>query len=367
VHKLPRICSILVVAVSHSLLDGQFLASPSYEVPANPSIETPTTLFIDVYRTSPFERVDSYPLGGINPDGSESIAFIAISHDTRFIAYVQMGGLQILDRTTGVMSAPGFNFVEFEGLEFNPVSNLLAYLIGRGVTVIDATNPAVQYDLFDDVYGGGVNNISWSPDGRYLASGVFRGGETGHDVIVWDMTVLEPGINREPAFALLGGEPSAIAWRDANTLASFGNGGVSIFDITSRSLIVFIPNPENLSWSQGSWSPDGTQLLARGRNRISDTDTVVALQIWDVSGLPAYETLTYEEYDRPRNLVRWDSNGLFFSTFEGLVRNNELLSVQLTATAQFTPPPPTPTATPVLTATPSPAPTLTPAAPATPP
>lgn len=348
--------------------DSQFLAAARFEIPANPSIETPTTQFIDVYRVSPFELVDSYPLGELDPNYPNAIEFIAISHDARWIAYVKLGGVYIFDRSTGETIQHGFNFMEFEGLEFNPVNNLLAYLIGRGVTVIDATNPTVQYDLFDDVYGGGVNNIAWSPDGRYLASGVFRGGETGHDVIVWDMTALEPGINREPAFALLGGEPSAIAWRDANTLASFGTGGVTIFDIPSRSLIVFIPNPENLSWSQGSWSPDGTQLLARGRNRISDSDTVVALQIWDVSGLPAYETLIYEEYDRPRNLVRWDSNGLFFSTFEGLVRNDELLSVQLTATAQFTPPPSptsTPTETPTPTATFTPTPTETPTATAT--
>jgi WD40 repeat protein len=318
--------------------DDQFLVAPRYEVPPEPSVETPITLFMDVYRVNPFERIDSYPLGGLDLNRPETIESVAISYDARFIAYVQMGSLYVFDRTTGETNIAGPNFVEYEGIEFNPVNHLLAYVVGRGITVLNATNSNVQYELFDNVYGGRVNDIAWSPDGRYLAHGVFRGGETGHDVVVWDVTALLPGINREPAFALLGGEPVHVAWRDSNTLASFGSGGVSIFDVPTRSLIVFVSSPSGLLWSDGDWNPDGTRLIASGSNTAASEP---AIQIWDVSNLPAYESISYQEGIIGGD-IHWLDDGLFYQSRGGLRRNDELLSVQLTATALFITPTPTP-------------------------
>lgn len=321
--------------------DGRYMVAARYELPAVRDIDTRSDNFIDVYRVSDFSLVASYE---ILDDGPE---FVAISHDTRLIAYVKVGGLYVLDTTTGETTQHTNNFFEFEGLEFNPVNNLLAYLIGRRVTVFDPTNPSVHYDLLDNVYGGTIPNIAWSPDGRYLAHGVFRGGETGHDVVVWDVTDLESPIDEEPSFALLGGEPVHVAWRDSDMLASFGSGGVSIFDIPSRSLIVFIPNPGSLSWSRGTWSPDGSQLIAAGGYRVPGQPNPV-IQIWNVSNLPAYESIFYQE-GVIGNAIRWTTSGLFYRSRGGLRREGEFLAPQLTATALGTPVMPsalTPTTTP---------------------
>lgn len=318
--------------------DGRYMAGIRYELPAVRDIDTLPDTFVDVYQVNDFSLVVSYDLP------NEATEFVAISHDTRLIAYVQVGGLYVLDTTTGETVQHSYNFFEFEGLEFNPVNNLLAYLIGRGVTVFDPTNPAVHYDLLDNVYGGTIPSIAWSPDGRYLTHGVFRGGETDHDVVVWDVTNLESPIDNEPSFALLGGEPVHVAWRDPETLASFGSGGVSVFDVPTRSLIVFIPNPGSLRWSEGIWSPDGTQLLASGGN-----GNEAVIQIWNVSNLPAYESVFYQE-GVIGNGVRWTTSGLFYSSRGGMRRDGEFLAPQLTATALGTPVMPsalTPTVTPV--------------------
>lgn len=343
--------------------DGRYMVAARYERLAVQDEETVWQTFVDVYRVSDFSLVATYEILDDDPE------FLAISHDTRLIAYVKVGGLYVLDTITGETTQHSYNFLEFEGLEFNPVNNLLAYLTGRCITVFDPTNSAVYYDLLDNAYGGTIPNIAWSPDGRYLAHGVFRGGETDHDVVVWDVTDLESPIDDEPSFALLGGEPVHVAWRDPETLASFGSGGVSIFDIPTRSLILFIPNPGSLSWSRGTWSPDGTQLIASGGYRVPGQPNPV-IQIWDVSNLPAYESVFYQE-GVSGNDLHWTSSGLFYSSRGGLRRDGEFLASQLTATALGTPVMPsflTPTATPVgFVASPTPSltpitPTLTPSA-----
>lgn len=320
--------------------DGNYMVAVRYELPAIRNIDTISDVFIDVYQVSDFSLVASYDIP------NEGTEFVAISHDIRLIAYIQLGGLYILDTITGKTTQPTFNFYEFEALEFNPVNNLLAYVIGRGITVFDPTNPEVHYELFDDVYGGRISSVAWSPDGRYLAHGVFRGGETSHDVVVWDVTDLESPIDNAPSFALLGGEPVHIAWRDPNLLASFGSGGVSIFDVPTRSLVVFIPNPNNLYWSEGIWSPDRTQLLASGGN-----GNEAVIQIWNVSNLPVYESIFYQVGIISRG-IKWTTSGVFYSSRGGLRRDGEFLAPQLTATALGTPIMPSTLMSPTATPTP---------------
>lgn len=317
--------------------DGRYIAVVSYTYPFGRDPNTFPDTFVNVYQVSDFSLVASYDIP------KEETEFVAISHDAKLIAYVQSGGLYVLDTETGETTQETFNFYEFEELEFNPVNNLLAYVIGRGITVFDPTNPAFHHELLDNVYGGTIASLAWSPDGRYLANGVYRAGSQTFDVLVWDIPTLQNPIEEAPSFALEGAKPNHIAWRDPETLASFGAGGVSVFDVPTRSLTVFIPNPSNLVWSEGVWSPDGTQLLASGEN---ENDAVI--QIWNVSNLPAYESIFYQEGVIGTN-PNWTNFGLFYSS-QNLHRDGEFLVPQLTATALGTPVMPsalTPTATPV--------------------
>lgn len=117
----------------------------------------------------------------------------------------------------------------------------------------------------------------------------------------------------------MGGEPVFVAWRDSDSLASFGSGGVSIFDIPIRSQIVFILNPENLRWSEDVWIPAGTGLLASGEN-----DVATVIQIWDVSDLPTYKSVFYQEGIIDGN-VHWTNSGLFYISRGGIRRDNNFL------------------------------------------
>ena len=332
--------------------NGQFMVFARYEVSTGESASNWPRLYIDVYRVDPFLLEGTYPLGEINPDGTETLELVAINRDARLIAFVQSGGLYLLDRQTGAITQETANFYEFEALEFNPVNNLLAYVIGRGITVMDPDDPAIRYELLDDVYGGRISSVAWSLDGRYLANGVHRPGSDTFDVLLWDVTSLDEPIVYEPTVALEGAEPNHVAWRDANTLAAFGEAGIMIYDIPTRSMMAFIENPDGLVWSDGGWSPDGTKLIAAGVNRASG-QRVAALQIWNVSNLPNHETVGDEQRVYAEN-INWLDSGLFYDSGAGLRINGEPLAPQLTATAQAIP---TYRATPTET----PSPTLTPA------
>ena len=324
--------------------DGRYMITIRAEPPAIINESTLYDTFIDVYETSGFTRVAAHDVSDTAGE------FLAISHDAQWIAFVDQGGLYLLDRQTGAITQETANFYEFESLEFNPVNNLLAYVIGRGITVFDPTDPAIQYELLDDVYGGTIASLAWSPDGRYLANGVYRAGSDTFDVLLWDVTSLDEPIVYEPTLALEGAEPNHVAWRDANTLAAFGEAGIMIYDIPTRSMITFIENPDGLVWSDGDWSPDGTKLIAAGGNRAAEQPTPV-IQVWDVSNLPSYESISYQEGTIGADIY-WLLTGLFYSSRGGLRLNGEFLAPQLTATAQaaLTQDPdlyPTPTPTPV--------------------
>jgi WD40 repeat protein len=325
--------------------DGRYMVAYRAEWPAEIDETTTPNIFIDLFQMSDFSRLVSYDV----PD--DDIEFVSLSHDARLIAFVQLGGLYLLDRQTGAVTKETANYYEFEALDFSPVNNLLAYVIGRGITVFDPFNPQTEYQLIDNVYGGTIASLAWSPDGRYLANGVYRAGSDTFDVLLWDMPSLQESIIYEPTFALEGAEPNDVAWRDAHTLAAFGASGVMIYDISTRSLITLIPNPPNLVWSRGTWSPDGTQLIASGGNRAATQPTPV-IQSWDVSNLPAYETISYQEGTIGAEL-HWISHGLFYASRGGLRLNGEFLAPQLTATAQVTPSP-THTLTPTPALTPAP-------------
>jgi hypothetical protein len=317
--------------------NGQFLAVVRYEYPEVRNRETTRQTIINVYQVSDFSLVATYDIS------DEPVELLVISHDRRFIAFVQVGGLYVLDTTTGETVQRTYNFLEFEELEFNPVNHLLAYVFGRGITVFDALNPDVQYDLIDSVYGGGITSLAWSPDGRYLANGVYRAGSDTFDVLLWDVPTLQNPLEEVPTFAFLGAEPNHVAWRDANTLAAFGETGIMIYDLPTRSLIVFIPSPSGVVWYEGTWSPEGDRLFASGGN-----GQAPIMQIWDVSNLPDYQSIFYREGTSSTD-VSWTDFGLFYST-NGLYRDGEALVPQLTATVQGTPVMPsflTPTATPV--------------------
>ena len=339
--------------------DGQYLVTLRLESDGVTDEEAPLNAFVDVYETTSFSLLATY---SIFP---ESYKFLAISPDARFIAFVSYGGLYVLDRQSGTITQETFNFYEFEAVEFNPVTNLLAYVIGRGITVFDPTDSNVRYELLDNVHGGSITSLAWSPDGRYLANGVYRAGSDTFDVLLWDIPSLQEAIVYEPTFALEGAEPNQIAWRDASTLAAFGETGIMIYDVPSRSLTTFISNPPGVVWFNGDWSPDGTQLVAGGVTRSASV-----IQIWNVSNLPAYETTYYEEGASGTDMT-WLESGLFFRSLDGLQRNGEFLAPELTATAQatasFVPSstasqPPMATATPLFTASFTPMPTSTPTA-----
>ncbi|MCU0476003.1 MAG: hypothetical protein MUC99_07815, partial [Anaerolineae bacterium] len=70
--------------------DGQFVAAARYEYPAVRNSETTRQTIINVYQVSDFSLVATYDIS------DEPVELLVISHDRRFIAFVQVGGLYVL-------------------------------------------------------------------------------------------------------------------------------------------------------------------------------------------------------------------------------------------------------------------------------
>jgi len=130
--------------------------------------------------------------------------------------------------------------------------------------------------------------LSWSPDGQYLAGGNFGG-----QIDVWDMSILQTVLHFDSA-----GEVVEIDWQpDGRKLATVGNNG--IIEIWDTSSLVNIPPTANAGTDQTvevstgvelfdlAWSPDGQLLAAATSTGVKIFDNNLA-EITQLTGHTGY-------------------------------------------------------------------------------
>ena len=135
------------------------------------------------------------------------------------------------------------------GLAWNPDGIRIAMTGYKDVHVWDSTTSDSGTTLSDG-HGSFIWGVSWSPDGRFLASA----GENGR-VVIWDMDATES------VATLITGWAFSVSWSpDGQTLAiGTSDGSIQFWETdTYTQQAVFTGSPSLLL--SLDWSPDGTQI-----------------------------------------------------------------------------------------------------------
>ncbi len=138
---------------------------------------------------------------------------------------------------------------------------------------------------------GAVTSVAWSPDGKHLASGH---AEPSGRLRVWDTTtwqvvqVMNPtGFVRVVAWSP-NGSMLAVGqeFADPNKRADASQSGITVYDAATGKELARIPRPDDIG--SLSWSPDSTQIAARFIDPTPAPNNPMSfgtghVLIWDVS------------------------------------------------------------------------------------
>jgi WD40 repeat protein len=181
-----------------------------------------------------------------SPDGT---LLAAATYARIFIWETRMGKVQIVLKSRGVIKS----------MAFAPSGTVLATGTMSGAILLrDVQSGVVLAQL--DGHTGAVNTLSFSPDGKLLASGGaftpdFKSDNT---VRLWSV------VTGEQLFVLEGHTDwvTDVAFNPAGTvLASVGGDTVRLWDVATGDELAVFEGYRNIAWS-----PDGTLLAAEGRN-----------------------------------------------------------------------------------------------------
>lgn len=166
---------------------------------------------------------------------------------------------------------------------------------GNVVRVWNVLTGALTATFTGQRSGEAITSISWSSDGRYIAS------TNGQSVQSWDIAsgvvIFEQAISAATDVAW---SPSA---SNASLLAFVSNGTTSVWNVWSRTMISSYPNTAN---GVLCWAPNGEYLASASGSQVV---------IWDVnSGTHLY---TYTGNMHAVYALAWSQDGNYLASGEG--------------------------------------------------
>jgi hypothetical protein len=222
-----------------------------------------------------------------------------VSPDGRFIAFTQTGrNMVIVDVTASL--PPQILSSGSILMAWSPNSRYLAYDYNSALYIYDTlTN---HFRVRTPISERGPQNITWSPDGRYVGfvccftppEGEYEGVEYGY-IKQYDM---ETGLidTVGEAISSIGGGPEFICWQDADYFTPHQEA-----QQTDHCTV-----PGNVVFS-GSYSPAGPQYA---RIQSTTPDNPLYLQLIAVDG--ASEAILWEiELDEAANRIAWSLDGRY--------------------------------------------------------
>ncbi|OKH27982.1 WD40 repeat domain-containing protein [Chroogloeocystis siderophila] len=184
----------------------------------------------------------------------QSVDCLAFSSDGHFLAAGGQAGVKIWqrDRDTDVNQWQLLSITHpsawVDRLAWNPLSNQLAFSLGRTIQIWDATTPDTSTTL--NFAASSVLGLDWSSDGQYLAIAGY------HGVKIWESR----DWNEDPYIFDLPTASVAIAWAGDSKYFAIGN--------MDRTIAVFEwnnPNPwvmrgfpgkiRQITWSTANQNP----------------------------------------------------------------------------------------------------------------
>lgn len=214
----------------------------------------------------------------------------SINYDGSWIAYA-VGSIEvgIINTTSGAKEIliDAVGPIDVEGLAFNPLDSRLAISYAT-TTVIVSTYGNEQTGSALGI-GAVINGIAWSPDGEILASTTHQRDSTPRETVqIWSEPQLSGSAIEVPSVTFTGGRP--IEWNPSGNLliAYINNNGfakLNIVNVVNGSVVASLDFPTE-GIADVAWSSDGTQVAAVSSGVIS---------IWDVTTGSLIETRSYPE------------------------------------------------------------------------
>lgn len=145
-----------------------------------------------------------------------------------------------------------------------------------------------------------ISNISWSPDGKYIAA------TDGFNLFVWrsgatsPTPVYTPNVCDSTNYYL-----GPIAWSpDSSSIALNCNGHVRVWNMQKNEIVLtYSPNSHG-SINDLVWSPDGKY--------IATASDYMAVDVWNV--MTGHRSMTYTGHTNPITVVAWSPNGKYVAS-----------------------------------------------------
>jgi serine/threonine protein kinase len=187
----------------------------------------------------------------------ELVSVLAWSRDGRYLAVAGRGHIHVWDTDENELIVKvKHRFREYRSISWSPEGSAIAAAYGNNVMVWHLRKKKRESFYH---YHAPVNVVTWSPDGRYLASG-------GHDraVHVWDV------LDRRLAvvYASHASPICGLSWSpDSRRIASSGfAANINIWDAISGWGIISYYAHAGMALAV-AWSPDGRSILSGGSDR----------------------------------------------------------------------------------------------------
>ena len=205
------------------------------------------------------------------------------------------------DRAIAIATFPARNYVEVAA--FSSDGRLLAFEPEYGTIELWDVSRGEQVAIISDsahettMYGDGLSYLSFSPDGRLLASG----GRSDYLVKLWDVSRRAHVATTDPYD---GGTVTSVVFSPDGRLLAYwnaGEGSINLWDVSRRAYVATIFAHEDSEWNGLSFSFDGSLLASAGsrwsppgvrRSENPDEgDEIKEVKVWDVSTGQSIATL----------------------------------------------------------------------------